>query len=101
MVSNTPAAPADNTQGGAGDSDTGQDAPEVLLACLGWVVLIIGGIWYWNHYQAESKRQTEEEFQRWERRMYQNTDAERMRAAEQVAEHFRKEQARIAELLGH
>jgi hypothetical protein len=101
MVSNPPAAPANNAEGVAGGEDPGQGVPDALLVCLGWVVLIIGGIWYWHHYQTESKREAEKEFQRWEERMNWNMEAERMRAAEQAAEHFRKEQARITELLGH
>jgi hypothetical protein len=102
MVSDPPAAPANNAEGGAGGDDQTPDAPEAVLVGLGWLVLIIGGIWYWHHYQAASKREAEEEVQRWERRMNQNLDAGQMRAAaEQAAEHFRKEQARIAELLGH
>jgi hypothetical protein len=45
--------------------------------------LIIGGVWYWNHFQAESKRKAEEEIKRWERRTNQIMEREQLRAAEQ------------------
>jgi hypothetical protein len=82
MASNPPAAPAKTTEGAAGGADRDTVVAKVLLGCLGWVVLIIAGVCYWHHYQAESKRQAEKDLERWQRSIeqaQQNAWEQRMR----------------------
>ncbi len=82
--------------------DPGQNEPEVpewLLGCVGLLVLIIGGIWYWNHFQAECKREAEKEVQRMEKRMQRVSERELRRAAEQAAKEFTERRAKEFEIL--
>jgi hypothetical protein len=44
-------------------NDPGHDKPAVptwFVGCVGWLVLIIGGLWYWNYWTDEIKKKNEE-----------------------------------------
>jgi hypothetical protein len=48
-------------------NDPGRDKPDVptwFVGCVGWVVLIVGGFWYWSYWTGEIEKKNEEAVQK-------------------------------------
>src|SRR5262249_10035909 len=74
------------------DGDKPQKA-SCLAGCVGWLILIIGGICYWNYWTGEIKRKAVEE----QERKFQNINRQIENINRHMPEEWRKEQERRAE----
>ena len=64
-----------------------------VAGCIGSLLLIVGGVWYWNHWTGEIKRQADEEVRR-------KFDRQMETINPQMLEEWQKEQQRRAEEWG-
>jgi len=64
-----------------------------LVGCVGWLILIVGGICYWNYWRGEIKREAEREMNR----KFQNINRQIESINPQMPEGWRKDAERRAE----
>jgi hypothetical protein len=74
------------------DGDQPQE-PSCLAGCAGWLILIIGGICFWNYWTGEIKRKAAQELER----KFENINRHRESINPHMPEGWRKELERRAE----